>query len=275
MPMRMVGHLRQTMDTGSRVLLVDGDRAVRRTVAWALLGVAVCPAGSAKRALRLVAAERFAAAIVDVSLPDGDGRDLCATLRRRGLTLPIRPHELAARVRARLRQHDSSDHAELPVGEQTFRPGGKTTSRPGHPRPVRLTVRLTDKEAAVLKHLYRAQGRAVSREELLRHVWGREADLRSHALETHIHRLRRKVEPHADSPCLVVHEGGGYRLVRAGVAAHVSKAGRRREQTVPLPFQPHDDAAAHPARCGTARRFRMASVCRQSLSAAARKTSCT
>ncbi len=135
--------------TELRVLLVDGDAAVCRTIVEALPDLLVCPAPTVKRAVDMLTTQRFAAAILDVSLPDGDGRDLCATWRRHGLTLPIlmltglgqeadivsgleagaddyvvkpfRPHELAARMRAHLRQHDASDHAELRVGDQLFR----------------------------------------------------------------------------------------------------------------------------------------------------------
>ena len=234
-----------------RVLLVDGDVTVRRTVVEALPGLLVCPAPTVKRALDMLATGRFAAAILDVKLPNGDGRDLCATLRRHGLTLPIlmltgfgretdivsgldagaddyvikpfRPHELAARMRAHLRQHDASEHAELRMGNQLFRPGHKTVSQPGQSRPVRLT----EKEAAVLKCLHRANGRTVSREELLFHVWGRTTDSGTNTLQTSILRLRRKVEPRPGSPCLLLTEGRGYRLVPAGMAAR-TRRGRRR-----------------------------------------------
>ena len=253
-----------------RLLLVDGDVAVRAMVARALPTMVVCVAGSARRALRLLAAGRFAAAILDVDLPDGDGRELCADLRRRGLALPIlmlsrlgqeadvvrgleagaddyvvkpfRPGELAARVRAQLRHRDGGERAELRVGDQTFRPADRTVTGPGQPRPVRLTER----EAALLKYLHRADGRAVGREELFHHVWGRDADPRSRTLETHVHRLRRKVEPHADSPRLLLRSGGGYRLVRAGVAApgRGVRGGRRHRGVDRAPARTADGSPA-------------------------------
>lgn len=95
-------------------------------------------------------------------------------------------------------------------------------SQPGQPRPVRLT----EKEAAVLKCLHRANGRTVSREELLFNVWGRTTDSGTNTLQTSILRLRRKVEPHADSPCLLLNEGRGYRLVSAGTTVRGCR-GRR------------------------------------------------
>lgn len=238
------------MDGFFRLLLVDDnavERAVMSDALTGLLGGSVREAGSIAAALDAAAAERFDAAILDVGLPDGDGRDLCATLRRRGHTMPIviitgygeemdivrgldsgandyvvkpfRPREIAARLRAQLRQHDISEHAEMRVGHQLFRPGDKTLSEPGHPRPVRLT----EKEAAVLKYLYRADGHVVTREELLHHVWGYNAEAATHTVETHVYRLRRKVEPYAESPRVLLHERGGYRLLRAEIPGLTTK----------------------------------------------------
>ena len=238
------------MNGSPRLLLVDDDSAERAVMGDALvelLGGSVRQAGSIAAALDAAAAERFDAAILDVGLPDGDGRDLCATLRRRGNTMPIvmltgygdemdivrgldsgandyvvkpfRPHEIAARLRAQLRQHDVSEHAEMTVGHQLFRPGDKTLSEPGRSRPVRLT----EKEAAVLKYLYRADGQLVTREQLLHHVWGYNAEAATHTVETHVYRLRRKVEPHANSPRILLHERGGYRLLRAEIPALTAK----------------------------------------------------
>ncbi len=232
------------MDGSFRLLLVDDDASARLVMSDSLtelLGGSVRHASSVASALDAAAAERFDAAILDVGLPDGDGRDLCATLRRRGHKMPIlmltgfaqemdivrgldsgandyvvkpfRAHEIAARLRAQLRQHDVSEHAEMRVGHQLFRPGDKTLSEPGHPRPIRLT----EKEAAVLKYLYRADGHLVTREELLHHVWGYNAEAATHTVETHVYRLRRKVEPRADSPRILLHERGGYRLLRADI----------------------------------------------------------
>ena len=246
-----------------RVLLVDDDAMVRMAMTDALeasLGVSIRQAGSVRGALEAVVAERFDAAILDVGLPDGDGRDLCLTFRRRGLTMPIlmltgygdemdvvrgldsgandyvvkpfRPEEIAARVRAQLRQHEVSEHAEMRVGHQLFRPGDKTLTAPGQPRPVRLT----EKEAAVLKYLYRASGEMVTREELLHNVWGYSAEAATHTVETHVYRLRRKVEPDLDSPRILLHERGGYRLLRAEIPAFTAKhvAGSSRALAEPV-----------------------------------------
>ena len=228
------------MGRSPRVLLVDAEPAAHEAVTLALPGFVVHAAGSAQRALERLAAERFAAVIVETILPDGDGRDLCATLRARGVTLPIlivsglgneanivrgleagaddyvvkpfRPAELAARMRAGLRQHDRGEHAELPVGDQLFRPGERTLSRPGRSRPIRLT----GTETALLRYLFHAQGRTVSCDELFRHVWEPGPTSSSRTVWTHISRLRGKVDLDADRPSLLRRDGDGYRLVPAG-----------------------------------------------------------
>jgi DNA-binding response OmpR family regulator len=177
---------------------------------------------------------RFDGIIVDVHLPDGDGRDLCARLRRHGIKLPIivlsqpcseqdvvrgldsgandfvlRPFrfgELHARLRAQMRMFEASEDVSFRIGPYLFRPGAKLLQA-GNRR-----IRLTEKEAAVLKYLYRAEGRPVGRDVLLREVWGYNPETDSHTVETHIYRLRRKVEPHPGRISLLVNEGGGYRL---------------------------------------------------------------
>jgi len=72
-------------------------------------------------------------------------------------------------------------------------------------------VRLTDKETAILEHLRRAGG-VVGREQLLAEVWGYSAAVTTHTLETHIYRLRRKIEPDPTNATLLITEPGGYRL---------------------------------------------------------------
>jgi DNA-binding response OmpR family regulator len=72
-------------------------------------------------------------------------------------------------------------------------------------------IRLTDKETNILKYLYRAGGKVVSREELLTEVWGYNAGVTTHTLETHVYRLRQKIEPDPSARLLMT-EAGGYRL---------------------------------------------------------------
>ena len=177
----------------------------------------------------------FDTIVLDIGLPDGDGRDYCARLRRQGLSMPIimltganeehdvvrgldsgasdyiakpfRAAELLARLRAQLRTFERSEQAVFPVGPYTFQPAKKLLQDPGKNRRIRLT----DKETAVLKYLYR-QDATVDRDILMHEVWGYNAAVRTHTLETHIYRLRQKIEADPSHPALLVTEAGGYRL---------------------------------------------------------------
>jgi DNA-binding response OmpR family regulator len=228
------------------VLLVDDDRVLRATLAEQLRAegeFSLVEAETAAQALAAIAAPdaRFDAIILDVGLPDGDGRDLCATLRRQGVKVPIimltgadaeadvirgldagandyiakpfRIRELLARLRVQMRVFESSEDATFSIGPYSFRPAAKQLLDAAKNRKVRLT----EKESAILKYLYRAGGRPVPRQILLNEVWGYNSAVTTHTLETHIYRLRQKIEPDPANARLLLTEGGGYRLeVKAG-----------------------------------------------------------
>ena len=228
------------------VLIVDDEDALRQTLAELLAvdgeftATEAASVGAAEEALRAKDA-RFDAIILDVRLPDGDGRDLCSRLRKQGHKMPIimltgsdsesdvvrglnsgandyiakpfRLAELLARLRAQLRIFENSEDAVFTVGPYTFRPAAKLLQDPAKNRRIRLT----EKEAAILKFLYRAGTRAVARQVLLNEVWGYNAAVTTHTLETHIYRLRQKIEPDPANARLLVTEGGGYRLNPDGI----------------------------------------------------------
>ncbi len=179
---------------------------------------------------------RYDAVLLDIGLPDGDGRDLCARLRKHGLKMPIimltgadaeqdvvrgldagandyiakpfRLNELLARVRAQLRVFDNSEDAVFLIGPYSFRPSAKLLLEVARNKKIRLT----EKEAAILKYLYRSGGKPVGRQILLNEVWGYNSAVTTHTLETHIYRLRQKIEPDPGNARLLLTEGGGYRL---------------------------------------------------------------
>jgi DNA-binding response OmpR family regulator len=126
---------------------------------------------------------------------------------------PFRGAELKARLLAQLRSFEGSEDAVLPVGPYQFRPA----MRQLQDTRANRRIRLTDKETAVLKYLYRAGGSPVARRTLLREVWGYCPTATTHTVETHIYRLRRKIEPDANRIRLLVNEDGGYRLDPAWV----------------------------------------------------------
>ncbi len=230
------------------ILIVDDDPDLSQMLAeqLALEGeFAAVGAGTLAEAERLLAAPdaRFDAVLLDVGMPDGDGRDFCIRLRRLGHKMPIlmltgsdaerdvvrglesgandyiakpfRLAELLARLRAQLRTFENSEDAAFSIGPYTFRPSAKLLVDPARNRRIRLT----EKEAAILKFLYRAGSRSVARQVLLGEVWGYNAAVTTHTLETHIYRLRQKIEPDPGHSRLLLTEGGGYRLDPEGLPA--------------------------------------------------------
>lgn len=226
-----------------QILLVDDDAAFRQALAARLaLGNAfdVREAADAREA-RSQAQRRLSDLILlDVGLPDMDGRELCRVLRRDGVKCPIimltgtaedsdivlglesgandyvaKPFKfevLLARMRGQLRQHQQSENAVFAIGPYTFQPAAKLLINAEAQVPRR--VRLTEKEVELLKHLYRAGGRTVEREVLLTEVLGCSPLLTTHTLETHVYRLRQKIEAGPTDPALLVTAPGGYRLER-------------------------------------------------------------
>jgi DNA-binding response OmpR family regulator len=232
------------------ILVVDDDSDLRAALRRPLIaeGYMVTECGSAAETARIAATpgRRFDVIILDLGLPDGDGRDLCVAMRRQGISVPIilltglggenevvrgldsgandyvikpfRISELLARVRAQMRVHDISEDAELTIGRFHFRPGDRLLIQSDGVR-----VRLTGKEAAVLKYLFRA-GTAVTRTELLQQVWGYNASATTHTVETHIYRLRQKLEADPARLSMLLNEDGGYRLYPNGTPAGSSEA---------------------------------------------------
>ncbi|MGE4372510.1 MAG: response regulator transcription factor [Xanthobacter sp.] len=174
--------------------------------------------------------------IMDVGLPDMDGRDAVRQIRANGFKAPIviltahdsdadtimgldsgandyvvkpfRFSVLLARLRAQMRSHEASEDAVFAIGPYSFRPGAKVlvTDRGAK-------IRLTEKETAILRFLYRAGQTPVPRETLLQEVWGYNSGVTTHTLETHIYRLRQKIELDPANPSLLETQAGGYRLV--------------------------------------------------------------
>ena len=223
-----------------RLLLVDDDKALRQSLAEQLRLVEqfdCLEAETGSGALELAGKERFDAVLLDIGLPDMDGREVCRLMRRSGVTSPIimltaadsdadtilgldsgandyiakpfRMGVLLARLRAQLRQHEHSEDAVFTIGPYSFRPSAKILVE----QATRKKIRLTEKEAAILKYLYRAGQRVIGRETLLGEVWGYNAGVTTHTLETHVYRLRQKIERNPSQAEILVTEPGGYRLV--------------------------------------------------------------
>jgi DNA-binding response OmpR family regulator len=121
---------------------------------------------------------------------------------------PFRLNELLARLQAALRVFENSEDAVFSIGPYVFRPAAKLLQHPA----ANKRIRLTEKEVGILKFLYRAGASTVARKTLLNEVWGYNATVTTHTLETHIYRLRQKLEPDTAAPRFLVTEAGGYRL---------------------------------------------------------------
>ncbi len=223
------------------VLLVEDDDEMRTALVSQLAlhkDFETTQASNGAAALEAVSERHFDIILLDVGLPDMDGRDVCRLVRRKGIHVPIivlsgvesdadvilgldsgandyviKPFSmgvLLARIRAHLRQHEASEDASFVLGPYTFRPSvrlliEKETSR---------EITLSEKECAILKFLYRAGEAVVECDTLYSEVWDHAVPLSTHTLQTHIYRLRQKIERDPANPEILISEAGGYRVVR-------------------------------------------------------------
>lgn len=226
------------MTIAKTILIVDDDSDLREVLAeqFAETGeFEVTQADTVASGLAAARGDRFDLILLDVDLPDGDGRDACKAMRAEGVRTPIvmltgkdgeadtvlgldsgandyvtKPFKFAillARLRAHLRSHAASEDAVFAIGPYEFRPGAKILLDDKGRK-----IRLTEKETNILKYLYRAGQKAVPRDELLREVWGYNAQVTTHTLETHVYRLRQKIETDPTTARLLLTDAGGYRL---------------------------------------------------------------
>ncbi len=221
------------------ILLVDDDNELRQTLLEQLSlyeEFRISEMDTAAKGIQAARAGVIDLLIMDVGLPDMDGREAVKLLRKGGfkapiimltgqdtdsdtilgleagandyVTKPFRFAVLLARIRAQLRQHDNSEDVTFTVGPYTFKPGQKLLiDKKGG------KLRLTEKEAAIIKYLFRAGDKVVTRDVLLEEVWGYNSGVTTHTLETHVYRLRQKIERDPSNAEILVTESGGYKLV--------------------------------------------------------------
>ena len=221
------------------ILIVDDDDDLRDALVEQLAlyeEFSVITETSATKGVNRAKSEHVDLLVMDVGLPDMDGREAVKILRKGGfkspilmltghdtdsdtilgleagandyVTKPFRFAVLLARMRAQLRTHEQSEDAVFSIGEYTFRPSQKLLTEDDGNK-----VRLTEKETAIVKYLYRAEQKVIGRDELLAEVWGYNSGVTTHTLETHIYRLRQKIEKDPSNARLLVTEGGGYKLL--------------------------------------------------------------
>ncbi len=232
---------RNTEDLMSKrtILIVDDDDDLRSTLVEQLSMYEEFDVHDESTATKGVATARAGTTdllIMDVGLPDMDGREAVKILRKGGykapiivltghdtdsdtilgleagandyVTKPFRFAVLLARIRAQLRQHEQSEDATFSVGPYTFKPSQKLMIDQRGSK-----IRLTEKEASIIRYLYRAGKSVVKRDTLLEEVWGYNSGVTTHTLETHVYRLRQKIERDPSKAEILVTESGGYRLM--------------------------------------------------------------
>jgi DNA-binding response OmpR family regulator len=220
------------------LLIIDDDQAMRAALRDNLEadGYRVLTASTYREGWDTALAKRPDLILLDVMLPDGDGMLLCRALRDVGLRTPIimltaraeerdrvlgldlgtddyvvKPfslRELLARIRAHLRRGRSAAAAEIAIGAARLNLRSEQLQRDGQ------ILEMSSKEFELLRYLVAHRGDVLSREVLLRDVWGHRAEIETRTVDNFIVRLRKKLEPDPAQPryLLTVH-GSGYKLV--------------------------------------------------------------
>lgn len=226
-----------------RVLVIEDDGDIARLITLHLgdLGCEVCAAVDGITGLELARSGRFDLIILDLMLPGLDGLQVCRRLRAQAdytpilmltaksaeperveglelgaddyLTKPFGIRELLARVNALFRRVDLLTHDDrrlapsLRVGDLTIDPRQRSVRRAGEP------VQLTAREFDLLLQFAAHPGRVYTRSELLDLVWGEGFAGYEHTVNSHINRLRAKIEPDPRSPCYILTMWGvGYKF---------------------------------------------------------------
>ena len=224
--------------SSSRLLIVDDDAYLRATLRQQLLVEGfndVFDVGVIADLDNVLSHANPDLILLDIQMPDGNSIDICQRLRRNGFVKPIvmltakgaegdivlgleagandyiikplRLGELIARIRTQLRQFRASDDSQFEIGNLSFVPANKMLHETGSDRMQALT----EKEATILKFLYRASPNNVTKDELLAEVWGFQNGVSTHTLETHIYRLRKKISRLTKKQLVLTIEKG-YRL---------------------------------------------------------------
>lgn len=210
-----------------KALLIAAPGIFRDQLAQQLAGEEgsdIVAAASLEDARALAGEQLFAFAVIDEALPETDGSAVARALEEDGFSAPMlllssaeavengdgltrlaKPFRIAALVQAlgRLLAHPGGE-APFRIGPYDFHPSAKLLV------DGERKIRLTEKETDILRYLRTASG-IVPRQTLLGEVWGYGPQVATHTLETHIYRLRKKIETDPDTPILVT-EDGGYRL---------------------------------------------------------------
>lgn len=235
-----------------RILIADEDESGRRSLCEAMRrrgDFILEEVPAAEEALGRLGSEHFDLVMLSMTLPDMCGPEFCRRARGLNVAVPLvvlsnTPDEedaimaldsgandvlskrtstevLLARIRAHRRQYERSSDAKLRIGHQFFFPATRLLVDASSGRKVKLTAF----EAALLRHLHQARGRIVTREDLLRDVWSYAAGVTTHTLETHVYRLRQKLEQQPNDPLFILTRETGYQLVLTNARSSDDRSG--------------------------------------------------
>jgi two-component system response regulator MprA len=218
------------------LLIVEDEAPLREVLVRSLRaeGFAARAVGSARELLEQALADQPDALVIDIGLPDADGRDLCQALRARGVRAPIlfltardaltdrlsgfgvggddyvtKPfdiEEVVARLQALLRRAAPDPTKTTGDGVLALDPSQLIVSRDGR------TQTLTPTEFRLLAALAGRPGKAISRQELIRTAWPLGAIVQDNTLDVYIARIRRKLRELPEAPTIKTVHGLGYRL---------------------------------------------------------------
>ena len=214
-----------------KVMILEDEVSIRSFVVINLkrAGYEVVEAGTGEEALELLKANPdVGVAILDIMLPGIDGFEVCRSIRATDkkigiimltarsqemdkitglmtgaddyMTKPFSPAELTARIDALYRRIDGdsgSDSVELKLGPFVLNTRNRTLEKDGE------RIKLTQVEYAIMKLFMQNPGRALSREDILTSVWGRDYDGELKIVDVNIRRLRLKIEDNATNPTFI------------------------------------------------------------------------
>ena len=202
-----------------RLLLIEDEPTLRESVAKKLRrsGYEMDDCGDGETALELLAAERYDLVLLDLNLPKVNGMTVLRTLRKTDLETPVLILSARSEISDKVEGLDAgaNDYLAKPFhladvclrcGRLTFDTKSRLAMADGQPIP------LTRKESGVLEYLLLHQGRPVSQEELIEHVWDSSVDAFSNSIRVHISALRKKLRTALGYDPIRNRIGEGYEL---------------------------------------------------------------